>query len=152
MPGKSTRFLIDTNLFIAAVKRGNTKSTELFLRLLDGSWELVADDILVSEYEKYAKKFEADAFLAILLGKLVIIEQSEEDNLVRLHARLGPLAPTGRRPAQGSLTVRQPQSRGREQWPCCKVAGTLSKPLLPERKACHQQLCHFRQLRTIHRG
>lgn len=74
MPGKSTRFLIDTNLFIAAVKRGNTKSTELFLRLLDGSWELVADDILVSEYEKYAKKFEADAFLAILLGRLVIIE------------------------------------------------------------------------------
>jgi predicted nucleic acid-binding protein len=81
LPGKSTRFLIDTNLFIAAVKRGNTKSTELFLRLLDGSWELVADDILVSEYEKYAKKFEADAFLAILLGKLVIIEQSEEDIL-----------------------------------------------------------------------
>ena len=55
MPDKSTRFLIDTNLFIAAVKRGNTKSTKLFLRLLDGSWELVADDILVSEYEKYAK-------------------------------------------------------------------------------------------------
>jgi len=52
------------------------------LRLLDGSWELVADDILVSEYEKYAKKFEADAFLAILLGKLVIIEQSEEDLLL----------------------------------------------------------------------
>jgi len=51
------------------------------LRLLDSSWELVADDILVSEYEKYAKKFEADAFLAILLGKLVIIEQSEEDIL-----------------------------------------------------------------------
>ena len=51
------------------------------MRLLDGSWELVADDILVSEYEKYAKKFEADAFLAILLGKLVIIEQSEEDIL-----------------------------------------------------------------------
>jgi len=82
LPGKSTRFLIDTNLFIAAVKRGNTKSTELFLRLLDGLWELVADDILVSEYEKYAKKFEADAFLAILLGKLVIIEQSEEDILL----------------------------------------------------------------------
>ena len=82
MPGKSTRFLIDTNLFIAAVKRGNTKSTELFLKLLDGLWELVADDILVSEYEKYAKKFEADAFLAILLGRLVIIEQSEEDILI----------------------------------------------------------------------
>jgi len=81
LPGRSTKFLIDTNLFIAAVKRGNTKSTELFLRLLDGSWELVADDILVSEYEKYAKKFEADAFLAILLGKVIVIEQSEVDIL-----------------------------------------------------------------------
>jgi predicted nucleic acid-binding protein len=81
LPGKSTRFLIDTNLFIAAVKRGNTKSTQLFLRLLDGSWELVADDILVSEYEKYAKKFEADAFLDVILGRIIVIEQSEEDLL-----------------------------------------------------------------------
>ena len=71
--------LLDTNLFISAIKRGNTRSIELILRLLDSSWELVADDILVSEYERYAKKFEADAFLAILLDKLVIIEQSEED-------------------------------------------------------------------------
>jgi predicted nucleic acid-binding protein len=79
LPGKSIRFLIDTNLFIAAIKRGKTKSTELLLRLLDGSWELVADDILVSEYERYAVKFEAGVFLGILLGRVIVIEQSEED-------------------------------------------------------------------------
>jgi hypothetical protein len=32
------------------------RSTELLLVLLDGPWELVADDILVSEYQKYAMK------------------------------------------------------------------------------------------------
>jgi predicted nucleic acid-binding protein len=57
------------------------RSTELLLVLLDGPWELVADDILVSEYQKYAKKFEADAFLKILQSKMVVIEQSEEDIL-----------------------------------------------------------------------
>lgn len=82
MPGRSTRFLIDTNLFIAAIKRGKTRSTELFLMLLDGPWELVADDILISEYERYARKFEADVFLKILRSKVVVIEQSEEDILI----------------------------------------------------------------------
>lgn len=82
MPGRNIRFLIDTNLFIAAVKRGKTRSTELFLVLLDGPWELVADDILVSEYERYARKFEAGAFLKILQSKIVVIEQSEEDILL----------------------------------------------------------------------
>ncbi len=82
MPGRSTRFLIDTNLFVAAIKRGKMRSTELLLVLLDGPWELVADDILVSEYQKYATKFEADAFLKILQRKVVVIEQSEEDILV----------------------------------------------------------------------
>ncbi len=82
MPGRSTRFLIDTNLFIAAIKRGKTRSTELFLVMLDGLWELVADDILISEYERYARKFEADAFLKILQSKVVVIEQSEDDILI----------------------------------------------------------------------
>jgi len=45
--------LIDTNLFVAAVKSGKTKSTELLLMLIDGPWDLVADDILISEYERY---------------------------------------------------------------------------------------------------
>lgn len=79
MQKENTRFLIDTNLFIAATKRGKTKSTELLLKLLEGPWDLVADDILVSEYEKYATQFEAYAFLRLLLYRVVIVEQSDED-------------------------------------------------------------------------
>jgi predicted nucleic acid-binding protein len=48
---------------------------------LDGPCELVADDILISEYERYARKFEAEVFLKILLSKVVVIEQSEKDIL-----------------------------------------------------------------------
>ena len=44
---RSTKFLIDTNLFVAAVKSGRTKSTELLLRLVEGTWDLVADDMLI---------------------------------------------------------------------------------------------------------
>ncbi|HNR58131.1 MAG TPA: type II toxin-antitoxin system VapC family toxin [Methanothrix sp.] len=81
MPSRSIRFLIDTNLFIAAVKGRRTRSTELLLMLLDGPIELVADDILISEYARYARSFEADQFLEILLKKVVVIEQSIEDVL-----------------------------------------------------------------------
>lgn len=35
MPARNTRFLIDTNLFVAAVKSGKTKSTELLVRLIE---------------------------------------------------------------------------------------------------------------------
>jgi len=49
--------------------------------LLDGPIELVADDILISEYARYARRFEADPFLEILLKKVVVIEQSVEDVL-----------------------------------------------------------------------
>ena len=81
MQNENTRFLIDTNLFIAATKRGKTKSTELLLKLLEGPWDLVADDILISEYEKYAAQFEADAFLRLLLYRVVVVEQSDEEIL-----------------------------------------------------------------------
>lgn len=70
MPDKSTKFLIDTNLFVAAVKSGTTKSTELLLMLIDDPWDLIADDILVSEYERYAHKFEAYAFSVFFGAKL----------------------------------------------------------------------------------
>ena len=75
MPEKSIRFLIDTNLFVAAVKSGKTKSAELLVRLIEGIEELVADDILISEYERYALKFEALDFLKLTRNKVVIIEQ-----------------------------------------------------------------------------
>lgn len=62
LPDANTRFLIDTNLFISAAKSGWTKSTDLFLRLVEGPWDIVANDLLFLEYEKYAERFEAVLF------------------------------------------------------------------------------------------
>jgi hypothetical protein len=46
--------LLDTNVFIAAAKKGWTKTTDLVLRLIDGEEELIANDALIGEYRKYA--------------------------------------------------------------------------------------------------
>ncbi len=79
MPDENTRFLVDTNLFVAASKSGWTKSTDLLITLLEGPWDLVADDMLISEFERYAEKFDASDLLALLKLKIIVIEQSEED-------------------------------------------------------------------------
>ncbi|ALV63865.1 hypothetical protein ADU37_CDS21680 [Thermococcus sp. 2319x1] len=50
MPKKNTRFLIDTNVFIAAVKKGWTKTMDLLLYLLTSDYELVGNDVLLAEY------------------------------------------------------------------------------------------------------
>jgi len=48
LPARSSRYLLDNNVFIAAVKRGWTKSTELVYHLLDGQAELFADELLIT--------------------------------------------------------------------------------------------------------
>ena len=55
MPATSSRYLIDNNLFIAATKRGWTRSTDLLTYLLDGPFELIGDEVLYFEYDKWAK-------------------------------------------------------------------------------------------------
>ena len=82
MRDENIKFLIDTNLFIAATKSGWTTSTDLILRLVEGPWDIVADDILISEYEKYANQFGARDFLHLIRFKAVVIEQSEKDILI----------------------------------------------------------------------
>ena len=52
---RNTRFLLDTNVFIAASKRGWTRTTDLVLRLVDGEEDLIANEALVGEYKKYAE-------------------------------------------------------------------------------------------------
>ncbi len=59
MPARSSRYLLDNTVFIAAVKRGWTRSTELVYNLLDGPAELFADELLIVEYEKYAEALGA---------------------------------------------------------------------------------------------
>ncbi|MDD2755371.1 MAG: hypothetical protein PHS80_07555 [Methanothrix sp.] len=54
MRERSTRFLLDTNVFIAAAKRGWTRTTDLVLRLVDGGVDLIANEALIGEYRKYA--------------------------------------------------------------------------------------------------
>lgn len=52
-------------VFITAVKRRWTKSMELIHHLLDSLAELFANEILVFEYEKYAKTLAHTSFLVI---------------------------------------------------------------------------------------
>ena len=57
---RKKRFMVDTNVFIAAFKSGYTATTELLLRLLlDPEVELIADDVLLREYEKWFKILSA---------------------------------------------------------------------------------------------
>jgi len=55
LPARSSRYLLDNTVFIAAVKRRWTKSTELIYYLLDSQAEIFANELLIFEYEKYAK-------------------------------------------------------------------------------------------------
>ena len=78
---RSTKFLIDTNLFVATVKSGRTKSTELLVRLVEGTWDLVADDILIAEYERYALEFDARGFFDLIRRRVITIELRDDDIL-----------------------------------------------------------------------
>jgi len=71
--------LIDSNLFIAAVKNGWTKSSELLSALLGGSAELVANKALLAEYEKYAQQLEAEYIFLYLKSRIILISVSDED-------------------------------------------------------------------------
>ncbi|RLE77454.1 MAG: PIN domain nuclease [Thermoprotei archaeon] len=54
---RSRRFLLDTNIFIAAFKSGWTKTTELLLELLTNpKYELVGNSVLLEEYKKWTIK------------------------------------------------------------------------------------------------
>jgi len=56
--GKNIRqFLVDTNLFIAAIKnpRKDTTSLKLLLALIDTDIALIGNEFLIMELEKYAQ-------------------------------------------------------------------------------------------------
>ncbi len=53
---QNERYMIDTNVFISAFKSGYTATTKLLLKLLlDPEVELLVDDVLLKEYEKWFK-------------------------------------------------------------------------------------------------
>lgn len=79
MPARSSRYLLDNTVFIAAVKRGWTKSTELVCHLLDGPAELFADELLIFEYEKYAKALGAYNLLNYMKKSMIQVNPSQEE-------------------------------------------------------------------------
>ncbi len=84
------RFMIDTNVFIAAFKSGFTDTAKLLLKLLlDPEVELIVDDILLKEYEKWFKilssripKIRRQAYiLYYLIKSKARIEYPDEDTI-----------------------------------------------------------------------
>ena len=79
MPDRSSRYLLDNTVFIAAVKRKWTKSTELIYYLLDRSVELFANDLLIFEYEKYAKALGTYELLNYMKKSVIQVNPSQEE-------------------------------------------------------------------------
>ena len=72
------RFLVDTNLFIAAIKK-STRSTDLLVYLLtDPEIELIANDVLLGEYSKFALKLGALEFFELINSVVAVVNPSKE--------------------------------------------------------------------------
>ena len=84
--------MLDTNVFIAAAKRGWTRTTDLVLRLVEGDEDLIANEALIGEYRKYAGDLGDYGMLLFdqLSQKAIVLEISEE-----IIARCMPFFPEG---------------------------------------------------------
>jgi predicted nucleic acid-binding protein len=83
--GKNIRlFLVDTNLFIAAIKnpKKETNSLRLLLELIDDtSITLIGNEFLILEMEKYAQVFESkrgNEILQKLIDRTEVIDVKEK--------------------------------------------------------------------------
>ncbi len=79
MPDRSSRYLLDNTVFIAAVKRKWTKSTELIYYLLDRPVELFANELLIFEYEKYARALGTHELLSYMKKSVIHVNPSQEE-------------------------------------------------------------------------
>jgi len=79
LPVRGSRYLLDNTVFIAAVKRKWTKSTELIYHLLDSSAELFANELLLFEYEKYAETLGTYELLNYLKKAVILVNPSQEE-------------------------------------------------------------------------
>lgn len=75
------RFLIDTNVFVSAIKNPRGNTLRLLIELIkDPSIKLVGNDLLVEEYLRYAEVFKSETVLGVvsaLLGKMRLIRVDE---------------------------------------------------------------------------
>jgi predicted nucleic acid-binding protein len=76
---RSSRYLLDNTVFIAAVKRKWTKSTELIYHLLDSQAEIFANELLIFEYEKYAKTLGTYELLTYLKKAVIEVNPSQDE-------------------------------------------------------------------------
>ena len=83
--GKSIRrFLVDTNLFIAAIKnpKKETTSLRLLLELIDDTTAvLIGNEFLIMEMKKYSQVFESmrgKEILQKLIGKTEVVDIDEK--------------------------------------------------------------------------
>ena len=78
------QFLIDANVFVAAIKNPDKKSRtlDLILELISNDGiKLVGNDLLLLEFEKYSEKFRSETashLLKQLKDKMTIIELDDE--------------------------------------------------------------------------
>jgi predicted nucleic acid-binding protein len=79
LPARSSRYLLDNTVFIAAVKRRWTKSTELIYHLLNSPAEIFANELLIFEYEKYAKTLGTYELLTYLKKAAVQVNPSQDE-------------------------------------------------------------------------
>ncbi len=72
------RFLVDTNLFISAIKKW-AKSTDLLIYLItDPEIELIANDVLLGEYSKFSSELRAPEFFELIQSVVIIDNPAEE--------------------------------------------------------------------------
>jgi predicted nucleic acid-binding protein len=79
LPARSSRYLLDNTVFIAAVKRRWTKSTELIYHLLNSQAEIFANELLIFEYEKYAKTLGTYELLTYLKKAVIEVNPSQDE-------------------------------------------------------------------------
>jgi len=79
LPARSSRYLLDNTVFIAAVKRTWTKSTELIYHLLNSPAEIFANELLIFEYEKYAKTLGTYELLTYLKKAVIEVNPSQDE-------------------------------------------------------------------------
>ncbi|ASJ09087.1 nucleotide-binding protein [Thermococcus siculi] len=78
----TSKFLLDTNVFIAAVKKGWTDTTELLLHILSGDkYHIIGNDVLLAEYRKYAERLNARDFYEFLRLRMEIVNPTRKEVL-----------------------------------------------------------------------
>lgn len=88
MLGRDSRFVLDNNLIISAIKSGWKRSTDLlFTRLLSDTAIFVNKELLF-EYEKYINRILGLPHLFLLIQKRSVLIDPSTDALSRLQAVL----------------------------------------------------------------